>query len=212
MKKLFILSFFITSTFVYAHEHWIELENFQPQIGQNIKIFVKSGHNFPKGEFVVSEKLLKKIKVCLVNKNEVKEYVLNTEKDSKFANVVFDSTGTYVISFVIAKPPKDEPVYFGKSIVSIGAEVNEIKRDGNSLLEILPGKGNLELNEKVKFKVFYNGNPVKTTINISIDGKKNFFLQTNKDGEFSLELKNHGKYLLTTSYGKYGCSLTFFVK
>ncbi len=214
MKELVILFLFMVSVSIvaYAHEHWIDLEDFQPKVGQNIKIFVKSGHNFPKGEFVIDERLLKEIKVYQVNKNETKNYLLNKTKEARFANVVFDSTGTYIISFTITRPPKDEPIYFGESVVNVGDVAEEIKKEESFLLKILPVRNNFVLHDKIQFKVFYNGNPVKTTINVSVDGKKNFFLQTNKNGEFILELKSSGKYLLTTSHGKYGCSLTFFVK
>lgn len=206
MKKLiFVLIFLFVNCF--AHEHWIDLENSAPSVGTKTKVFVKSGHNFPKSEFVLGKNLLKELKVISPNKKII-SYQLDIEKDARSCFVVFDSSGSYVLYFVVSRPPENEEVYFGKSIINIGKQT-EVSNVG-SKLEIIP-YGEFKQNNKIKLQVLFDKKPIKTTISVSVEGKKNFFVQTNNEGVVELELKYPKRYLITTSYKKYGCSLTFFV-
>ncbi len=210
-KKVFISIFLVfVNAFCFAHEHWIDLETFEPQVGQKIKVFVKSGHNFPKGELVLNKRFLKEIKLITPDKN-TKSYELEQEKDARTTYIVFDTTGSYVLYFSVTRPPEDEEVYFGKSVVSI-KERSDVISEVGSKLEIVSKQTNIQLNKKAVFQVLFDKKPIKTTVSVSIEGKKNFFVQTDKNGVFYLDIKHSGRYLLTTSYKKYGCSLTFFLR
>ena len=210
-KKLFILIFAIFTNFIcFAHEHWIDLETFAPTLQQKVKVFVRSGHNFPKGEFVLGKNFLKELKVLTPDK-KLQTFLLEQEKDARTTYVVFDTTGSYVLYFVVCRPPENEEIYFGKSIVSIKQQ-NIISTPVGSKLEIVFKQESVQINNKILFQVLFEGKPIKTTVSVSIDGKKNFFVQTDKEGVFNLDIKYPGKYLLTTSYKKYGSSLTFFVE
>jgi hypothetical protein len=209
-RKLFTLLFIISTNFLcFAHEHWIDLETFEPNLGQKTKVFVRSGHNFPKGEFVLGKNLLKELKVLTPDK-KLQTFLLEQEKDARTAYVVFNTNGSYILYFVVSRPPENEEVYFGKSIVNIKEQTSVSTKVGNKLEIVLKQEG-LQINKKIPFQVLFEEKPTKTTVSVSIDGKKNFFVQTDKEGIGYLELKYPGKYLLTTSYKKYGCSLTFFV-
>ncbi|MFN3966162.1 MAG: DUF4198 domain-containing protein [Endomicrobiia bacterium] len=214
MKKLFcILEFLLFYGFSFSHEHWIDLENFKISAGQKTKVFACSGHSFPKSSEILSERVFNGFKVITPDE---KEKFFETKPDKKLkarvAEITFEKEGTYIILFSLERPPLKKSLYTAKALVTVskGTEPKYISKSG---VEIIPQKeiSQLKIGEELPISIFYDGKPIITTASISINGKKNFFLKTNKNGQLTLEIKSSGKYLVTANYKSIGSSLTFFV-
>jgi len=205
--------FFFSCSFVFCHEHWIDLENFSPSIGEKTKVFACSGHSFPKSNEILSERVFNGFKVISPD-NKEEFYATKTDEKSKtrVVEVVFDKEGTYVILFSLQKPPLKNPLYTAKALVNVGQGKipKNILKNG---LEIVPEKeiSQLKIGDELPLKIIYDEKPISLTTSISIDGKKNFFLKTNRDGELLLKIKLPGRYLITSNHKGIGASLTFFI-
>ena len=210
MKKIFIILFLAaTLTNVFSHIHWIDVDNFNPKLNDKIEIMICSGHNFPKSSFALDQNLICETKLF----DEISEisYTVNSADKYLIGNFIFADDETKLITFQLKKPQMKESLFWAKCIIYGNND------SGNYLL----GKG-LEItplskislinkNEKLPLKVTYNGKPVQTSIAVSIDGKKNFFLKINKEGMGYLKVKKAGKYLLSCGNKGKECSLTFFI-
>ncbi|MEW6557867.1 MAG: DUF4198 domain-containing protein [Elusimicrobiota bacterium] len=208
-----VIGFLLFYSLGFCHEHWIDLENFRPSIRETTKVFACSGHNFPKSDVILSERVFNGFKV-ITPENKEKLYKTKPDKNLNVivSEVFFEEEGTYIILFSLQRQPLKNPIYTAKSLVTVG-QGNELKYFLKCGLEIVPEKevSQLKLGEELPIKIFYDGKPVSLTASISINGKKNFFLRTNKDGQLILKIKSSGKYLITTSYKGIGSSLTFFI-
>ncbi len=206
MKKIFfailVLLFY---NFGFSHEHWVDLENFSPSVGEKTKIFACSGHYFPKSDEVLSERVFNGFKII---DPDGKEKILETNPDNKLksrvAEFTFDKEGTYIILFSLQRPPLKKQLYIAKSIVVVG-KWTELKYQPADGLDIVVEKNFSQI------KVLYEGKPVSLTVSVSINGKKNFYLRTNKDGYLPLKITSLGKYLITAEYKGVGTSLTFYI-
>jgi|YNPNPStandDraft_1061719.scaffolds.fasta_scaffold17607_6 uncharacterized GH25 family protein len=216
MRKLKFLAgvvFLLLVNFCYSHEHWIDLENFQPVVGEKIKVFACSGHSFPKSNEILGERVFDGLRVITPDNKEI-VYETKPDKDlnARVSEVIFEKEGTYIVLFLLKKPPLKTPSYIAKSLVTVGAGKGLTYRLGSGL-EIVPEKeiSKLKIGEELLLNIFYDNKPVDLTASISINGKKNFFLKTDKGGRLVLKLKSSGKYLITTSYKGTGTSLTFYI-
>lgn len=207
IKKLIftILLNLLIFNFVSSHEHWIDLENFPVSVGGKTKIFVCSGHRFPKSEEILSERIFDKLKII---SPEGEEKFLETVVDKKLkmrvAEFSFDKEGTYLILFSLQRPPLRKTLYIAKSIVVIGKWSDPKYVVGHGL-EIVAEK------EFSKIRILYEGKPISLTAFVSFNGNKNFYLKTDKNGYLPLKITLPGKYLITAEYRSVGTSLTFFV-
>ena len=216
MRKLFFTGaiIFLFCSNAFSHEHWINLENFYPIRGEKTKIFICSGHYFPKSSTVLGERLLHDTKVI---SPEGKEYLYKTEekRNHRVGEVIFESTGTYIITFSLKRPPLKEPEYWAKSIVIVEKENKDetFYKVGDGL-EIVPREkiSTLKKGEELPLILLYKGKPVESTLSVSVEGKKNFFLRTKKNGTAMLKIKREGRYLITAAYRGKGCSLTFCIR
>ena len=100
-----------------------------------------------------------------------------------------------------------------KSIILTGMETEPVNYSSGGGLEIVPCIGLSEINvvDDMPLRILYNNEPVKGTLSISIDGKKNFSLKTDADGRTTLSVKRSGDYMLYVTRGSQGSSLTFHI-
>ncbi len=216
MRKLALVGIFVSlfCTSVLSHEHWIDLEEFYPLPGEKTIISICTGHYFPKSTLALSERLLYDTRVISPD-GERYTYETKDEKNRRVAGLVFKSAGIHLISFSLKKPPMKEPLYFAKSIVLVKEKGgNGVSYALGCQMEIVPGKDifTLEKGEELPLRLLYNGKPATSTFSISVDGKKNFFLRTNKNGLALLKVTSPGRYLITAHYKGKGCSLTFCIR
>ncbi|MBA7495464.1 hypothetical protein ES702_06051 [subsurface metagenome] len=216
MRKLSLVWMFVflLCSSAVSHEHWIDLEEFYPLPGEKTIVSICSGHYFPKSSVILADRLLHDMRIISPDKKEY-TYETRDEKNRRVAEVVLKSAGIHLISFSLKKPPVKEPLYFAKSIVLVG-ELTEDKVSYTlgCLIEIVPEKdiSRLKKGEELPLRLLYKGKPATSTFSISLDGKENFFLRTNKDGLALLKVTTLGRYLITAHYKGKGCSLTFCIR
>lgn len=217
MKKglLIGLGIILLCRVAWAHEHWIDLDRCNFTQGEKATISISSGHYFSKSELALSDRLLSDTKIIGPDK---KEHVFSTQEGekSRTSEHSFKTAGTHVITFTLKKPPVDEPLYWAKSIVFVGTDKNDdinLYRTGVGL-EIVPGKSlsTIKTGEKLPLRLLYNGEPVASAFSVSVQGKADFSLLTDKAGVAMLKIKKEGKYFITAPYQGMGCSLTFCIR
>ena len=230
MRKLLLTGILVLlfHSSAFSHGHWIDLENFYPAQGEKTVIFICSGHSFPASSFALGERLLSDTGITHPSRsqrrildtaplNDMEEYTYTTKggKKRRAGEFVFETKGTHLVRFSLKKPPLKEPIYCAKSIVLVGNQSEDnISYALASQIEVVPEKNifTLTKGERLPLRLLYDGKPVRSTFSISIEGKKNFFLQTNKDGLALLKITRQGRYLITSHYKGKGCSLTFRIR
>lgn len=209
--SLFLLVF---ANPVLGHEHWLSVDKFYPPVNQKIEIFISSGHYFPDSELLLEKRLIHDT-IIIDTKGEKMTYEIQPEGKRWVSEVVFESSGTYVLSYNLRKPPQKEPIYYAKCIVLVeGGEENISLYELGTGLEIIPrGKiCSLKKGDKLPVQVLLDGNGIGISVQVSIDGKKNFHLRSDKNGNLLVPIKAQGAYLLTCNYMGKGASLTFAVR
>lgn len=198
---------------VSAHEHWLDIGNFQPAAGEKARILICSGHTFPKSTIILRDRLLHSMEVIRPDGKAV-AYQPTAEKTCWAAEFSLESAGAYIITFSLKKPQLKEPLYWAKAILIVGAgEDNENLYTVGKGLEIVPGRklSELKKGETMPLTVFYNGSPVDASLSILPEAGKIMFLSTSSDRPAVLKIAREGRYLVTASYGGKGCALTFAV-
>ena len=216
MRKLSLVWMFVflLSSSALSHEHWIDPEDFYPVPGEKTVISICSGHYFPKSSFALANRLLDDTRII---GQDGKEYAYETrsEENRRVGEFSFESAGIHLITFSLMKPLLKELLYSAKSIVLVGKPTEDkISYTTGCLIEIVPGKDifSLKRDEELPLKLLYNGKPTRSTFSISVNGKKNYFLQTNREGIARLKITAKGRYLITSSYKGKRCSLTFCIR
>lgn len=113
------------------------------------------------------------------------------------------------------KPQLKEPSCWANSIASVEAENDDTTfyslGDG---LEIVPQKkiSGLRKGDRLPLILLYNGKQVSSTLSISPEDGKSYFMRTEKGRPALIKIKHEGRYLIRANYKGKGCSLTFYVR
>ena len=57
-KRTLLLFFLLACRPLLGHDHWIDAETFCPKPGEKVKLYICSGHNFPKSNFSLSDQVI----------------------------------------------------------------------------------------------------------------------------------------------------------
>jgi uncharacterized GH25 family protein len=210
---LIFLAYLSALASAFAHEHWIDLENFHPGKGEKAKIFICSGHYFPKSSATLSERVLHTTMVK--PDGEIIAYTTIEEKNRRAGELIFESTGAYIIRFFLKKPQLKEPLYWASSIVIVEAENEDtgFYSLGNGL-EIVPQKkiSDLRKGDTLPLILLYDGKRVGSTLSVSPEDGKSYFMRTKKTRPALIKIEGRGKYLIRAKHKGKACSLTFSIR
>jgi hypothetical protein len=198
----------------WAHEHWVDLEDFHPAAGATSKVFVCSGHGFPKSSTLLKKRLLHDL-TARVAGGEAVPYEIRQDGKRWTGEVAFKTAGVSIVSFSLKRPPLKEPLYQARTIVVVGGGKDDETQYGTMPgLIIVPGSQIHELKkgDELPLTVLYNGERVKARLTISPAGGRSSFLRTTTDRAALLKINKGGRYLVTTDYKGKGASLLFSVK
>lgn len=202
---IFLVTPLMTHGVCYSHEHWIDIQNFNPKPGERVTIFACSGHEFPKSSQILSPRVFEGMRIT---RPDGSERVLESRPDEVSKALVTEFTpdheGTYVVLFTLRKPPANQVIYVAKALFSVGRKTPTEHRYGTGLefaVEESP----------LRIRVLEDGVPVSLTVSVSIDGRKNFFLKSARDGTVPIKTDQSGRYLLTANRMGKGASLTFYI-
>jgi len=212
MKKISVLfiMFVFSALIIFSHELWMFTDNFHPGNGKQIKLFICSGHDFPKSNFKIKRSLIKD--VFIKNSEKRSDIIIKSEGKHWESYFPIKNRSTYIAVFTLVKKGKTEPFFWGRVLI---APFDPTKKESEYItgegLEIIPlnNISQLKENDTLELKALFNGEPVKFNGKISVDGRKNIFLSSNKTEPVKLNKIKKGIYLVTTSFKGKGCSLTF---
>ncbi|MEA3306447.1 MAG: DUF4198 domain-containing protein [Elusimicrobiota bacterium] len=217
VNKLFLPLFFIALMFFSSvsqgHDFWIDVSSFTPKVNSLLKTSINGGHSFPKSSIAVSRRLLSDI---IIKYSDGKEIQKTAKKLKKAWELSFDikKTAPSLLYFSLIKPPKNKTVYIAKTILS-SKNMSPAAKALGTVFELVPefsSKEKLKKGESIKVKALFNGKPIKITLAVSANGKKNFYARIGSEKTAKVKLPYAGTYLITASYKGIGTSLVFFVE
>jgi uncharacterized GH25 family protein len=217
MYKIFLSIFFTVFMFLppfsQAHDFWLDVSTITPPLDSVLEVYVHGGHSFPESSIAVSERLLGDINIKYSDSKVIKKRAI---KDKKLLKVSFDveKVEPSLLYFTLKKPPKNKIVYVSKTILS-SKEMSLASKPLGKIFELVPDFSSNEKLKKgntLKVKALFNGKPIKITLAISANGKKNFYSRIDSKGSAKIKLPYPGSYLITASYKGVGTSMVFFVE
>ena len=188
-----------------AHDHWILPSNFNPNVGDTVEIYVRSGHHFPESEMALSDKIVHEVFVITPDNQKVNISTTIDDKERKGKYGV-SQDGIHRILFTLKRKLSSEPNYYGMSYFSTKQSTDKKCDQVEYIkLKIIPRFDNGKINS---FQSFYDNNPLSTTLNIYSDTGKNYSRITDKQGILKNPFESDGCYLITTSSSGITTSLT----
>jgi len=211
-KRLLALLFFVPGLAL-AHEYWIALEHYPPALAQAVKVVLGGGHSFPQSDIALSDRVLQETYLFTPDGKKL-TYPSVEEKGRRVGEITLALEGEYLLSFSVQRPGQSEPQYCAKAIIVAGkGGKGKLSYQTGCILEIVPESeiSSLRVGGELRLKVLYQGQPIRGTLQVSIEGKKNFFVQTDSQGMARLALSRPGRYLMTVSHQSKGSSLSFYL-
>ncbi|MFC1526872.1 hypothetical protein ACFL6X_08700 [Candidatus Latescibacterota bacterium] len=197
-----------------AHEHWIDLDSFYPEVGTEAVLYLRSGHYFPKTILKLSEKVLQGV-VARLPDDQILPVVVE-EAEHQWQGVVGPlEHGVHVIAFSLKRPRAGEPNYEGKAILVAGStgDAPEAYIFGSGL-ELLPGApvSPLRAGDQLPLSLTLEGIRMSGELAVVPEDGRGSTVRTSPDQPAVVTLRNAGRYLVTASVKGRGCSLVFQVR
>ena len=216
MRRFFIVAaglLVLETETVSAHEHWIDADDFYPAAGETGKVFICSGHSFPKSNMTLKDRVLRSAEII---KPDARKTPLKTIEDGgqRSGEVVFETNGVHIITFELKQPQMKEAMHWAKSIIIADGNDDDARYSVGQGLEIVPGIriSTLRKGDKAPLIVRYNGEQVKARVMILPERGNSVSLSTTEQRPASLSLSHDGRYLVSANYKGKSCSLTFVVR
>jgi hypothetical protein len=209
----FLLGMLALASNSYAHGHWIDLDRFNPAVGEVVSLFVRSGHYFPKSGQKLSEKVIQRV-TAKAPDGQTLAVEIAAGKKEWLGTVTPKEGGTYLIAFSLKRPRAPAPNYEGKAILIAGSGSDSPDRYVlGSGLELIPEKPISELKPGDELPVWLALDGVKAEGEVEIvpENGKSTTARTSPEQPASVKLRTAGRYLLTASVKGRGCSLVFHV-
>jgi uncharacterized GH25 family protein len=229
MKKLLVILFCLMTLFaasgVWAHMLWLNVDNYQPDVGEAIHIEIAWGHKFPKDEIIKKERL-KCISALdpmgnMVPLKEVSEgqYELTVKQKGAYLVSAQINPGVYTkttdgFKMQTKKGLKNaiQCVSYDmrtKAIIIVGGQVKGLSRNTDDLLDIIPLESPnwLQGGGSLPVKVFFQGKPLfREYLYATYAGFSNanetyaFASMLNKEGQTSIKTLEKGVWLVKIPY------------
>ena len=209
-----LLGMLVLVSHAHAHEHWIDLDHFSLDVGEAARVYVRSGHYFPKGGKKLSEKVMQGVALRAPDGQTLAIETAAVEKEwlGTFSPEV---QGAYVIAFTLKRPRAPEPNYEGKAILVAGPGGDSPDNYAlGSGLELIPGKKVSELKpgDELPISLALDGVSIEGELAIVPEKGKSSVARTSADQPALVKLRDAGRYLVSASIKGRGCSLVFHVR
>lgn len=188
-----------------AHDHWILPSNFNPNVGDTVEIYVRSGHHFPESEMALSDKIVHEVFVITPDNQKVNISTTINDKERKGKYIV-SQDGIYRLVLILKRKLSSEPNFYGMSYFSTKQSTDKKFEQVEYIKsQITPRFDNGKING---LQSFYDNNPISTTLNIYSDTGGNYSRITDKQGILENPFESKGCYLITTASSGITTSLT----
>jgi len=194
-----------------AHDYWLTPGEFNPVVGAETKILLCSGHSFPKHS---TDTHGYRVHEAVMVAPGGESIPLGIEHDGKgtSAQVTFQTNGTYMVSFSLTGPKREEPTYWTRSLIVVGGRSGaEDHLQTGKGMEIVPSAGwqDLKVNDSLSLSVAYNGRPIRALVSITREDGRVSHIRSSTRRPAMLKIKIPGRYLVVASVAGSRCSLTF---
>ncbi len=193
-----------------AHEYWIHAPEAAPEAGAPVAVTIGAGHNFPEGETVLADRVLRSAAVRTPDGESAPLETAPAQRRREGAFVP-RANGPHLASFTLRRPRREEPIFFGKTVVAVGGRAGapEDWRLGHGL-EIAPVSlpERIETGARIELAVLEDGEPVTADIRVETPEGRPQRLRARAERPTALRLDAPGAYLLVVYRGGVGASLT----
>jgi hypothetical protein len=197
---------------LWAHEQWVDVDNFRPPTNATVSVHVRSGHYFPKSSFAVKESVLEDVRLFEPGNKEGVP-VATTAADKEHSGVIVpQSPGVHLLCVTLKRTRAKQPNHESKTILLVGEGDDDTTRYARGQgLELVPtlAVSKLTTDGELPFFLMLDGKPIPGSIEASCEGRKSAFLKTNGKEPARLRLSGPGRYLVTANVSGRGCSLVF---
>lgn len=214
------LVLFLSGVPAFAHDLWLNVDNYFPGVGETVEIEIGFGHKFPVDE-TIKEDMLKQVTAVTpagdaitLEKSRDNTYRLPIREKGTYlvkaeANPGFFSKTTkgYQMQNKIGLEHVIQCVNYdmrAKAFLFAGGKEEDISRQSDPVMEIIPLRGikKLKKGDELPAKVFYRGNPVAgamvyaTYAGFSSEKESFAFAgKTDADGKVVLKLSHAGNWM-----------------
>lgn len=229
MKKLFIILFclmmVLATSSVWAHMLWLNVDNYQPDVGESIRIEIGWGHKFPKDE-PIKEGRLKRIYALnpqghTIPLKQISEGQYELTVKQKGAYLVFAQINPGVYTKTTdghkkqMKKGLDNAVKCvsydmrAKAVINVGGQGQGLNQKADDLLEIVPLESPDRLQEGglLPVEVLFHGKPlsrdyVYATYAGFSDANETYAFASmlNKEGQAGIKILKKGVWLVKIPY------------
>ncbi|MDI6774565.1 MAG: DUF4198 domain-containing protein [Verrucomicrobiota bacterium] len=202
----------VCSTTSFAHENWVLARLPKSATNALSKAQICCGHDFPKSDILVAERLLAEMEVVGPGGATI-PYKPTAEDKTWTTDIAFDKAGVWMVSFALKKPQESEPICRGRSLMVVGGQDDPLRYARKKGLEIVPGAvlSTLKPGDTLPVSILQNGTPIEGKIAVTPEKGSASFLSTGKDRPAQLKIPSAGAYLLTVSSKGKTFALTFTV-
>ena len=225
MKKIFAilccLMMVLATSSVWAHMLWLNVDNYQPDVGESVQVEIGWGHKFPKDE-VIKEGRLKRTyaldpqgRTVPLKQISTGQYKLTVKQKGVYLVFAQINPGVYTKTTDgykrHTKKGLDNAIKCvsydmrAKAVINVGGQEQGLSREVDDLLEIVPLKSPAGLKEGdiLPVKVLFQGKPLShdylyaTYVGFS-DASETYAFTTmmNKEGKANIKLLKKGAWLV----------------
>jgi hypothetical protein len=204
---------FLAAPCAFAHEHWIDVETFYPEVGDSVGVYLCGGHYFPKSEMAVKDNVIDAFGVRCGSDSLVTIPTVR-EKKRRTGVLAVASAGVHVLTLTLKRPKANDPSFEAKALVVVDPTTDSPERYvlGQGL-ELAPhaSLSGLEPGDELPISLILDGTPIPASLEVVPEKGKTLFLRAETDAPAVIRLRKAGRYLVTAHVGGRGCSLVLQV-
>lgn len=198
----------------YAHEHWIDVSTYYPDVGDTLAVHVCSGHYYPSSVMGLKNEVFSGLSVRGNGEEHVLVETIREEKE-RIGSFAVEGTGVYVTSFSLKRPQAKTPSYEAKSLLVVDAEYDDQSQYSlGKGLELIPETSisHLSPGDELPIHLMFEGEPISGSLSVTPADGKTVFLRACTEQPALVPIRNTGRHLITATMKGRGCSLTFMVR
>jgi hypothetical protein len=196
-----------------AHEHWVDVISFYPDLGETLEVTVCSGHDFPKSSYLLEDRVVDGLRVW--NASLAPRLLQSVAREkSRTAALPVEDDGVYVLKLTLKRPRAKEPNFEAKAIVV----VNPLKDDPDRYalgegLELVPHEAlsAVRPGDTLSVSLVLESEALDGSLEVIPETGRSSFVRTHAERPGLIPIRKPGRYLVSAQVGGRGCSLVFDV-
>ena len=195
------------------HEHWVDAADLTPRVGQEVAVWLASGHHFPESDTVIADRLIDRL--VLRKPGRPPEPVATEAQDRRRAGAVRpDRPGAHLLELVLRRPPRREPEAYARAILFVSSD--EPDADGTvpatgEGLELVPLRlpHTLPDGEELRIELRRDGEPVAGVITYYAGDSRPRWVRATATEPARLKVTAGTRYLFASAHQGQSVTLVF---